>query len=81
MECQECFPNSIEGTADFVSHAFSADDIFRRDLEVIKVQCTCRRCSDAQFLLFLCDLYAHILGSNKTRNAFVAFGGVDLRVC
>lgn len=62
----------------FVALTLSANDVLCWDLEVVKIQGTCGRGSDAQLLFLLGNLNAHVFGGDETGYAFVAFARVHL---
>ena len=63
-----------------VTLSLTADDVFCRNFEVVKVECACGRSSNAKFLFLFGNLNTHILGSNKASYSFVAFTWVNLYI-
>lgn len=64
--------------AYLVTLSDSSNDILGWDFEVIEIQSASRRCTNAQFLFFLCNLYAHVLCGGKTSNTLITLTGVNL---
>jgi hypothetical protein len=71
MEFENC-------KTDFVSFALATDDVLVWNLEIIEIERTCRRCSDAQFLLLFSDLNTHVFGCYEASDAFVSLAWVYL---
>ena len=53
-----------------------ANDILRRDLHVVKVDRTRRGRTDAELLLLLGDLHAHVFSGNEAGDTLVALAWI-----
>lgn len=62
-----------------VSLSNFSNNILRRNLQIIKIECARRRCSNAQLLFLLGNLDTHIFCRNKASNTFVALARIYIR--
>ena len=63
---------------DLVAFAFTANDVFSRYLEIIKVERAGGGGSYPELLLLLRNLDTHFLRGDEAGNTFVSFAGINL---
>ena len=88
VECPACKAEHLRGdtnatlvqdcNGNLVPKTKPANDVRRRNAQVVEVEGACRGRADTELLLFLSNLDAHVLGGEEACDALVTLARIDL---